>query len=149
MRRKILTLASFAVILTVMTVTAFGQLGQTILASIPFPFVVQRTQLPAGNYSFERDQSNPAVLAIRSQDGATSMLVVTESAQAVKAPNQANLVFDKVDGKYFLSELWTVGTDLGRQIPEARAEHRWEQDYAASHSNPKQLSQMITVPCTR
>ncbi len=148
MKTRILTLAAFGLAFAGLTVPAFGQLGQTVTASIPFTFVVQGKQLPAGNYSFQRDESNPAVLAIRSRDGTAEKLVLTESAQMMKTPNQSELIFDKVDGDYFLSQIWTVGNDLGLQVPEAKAEQRWEQAYIASHSHAKQPTEQITMPCT-
>jgi hypothetical protein len=149
MKTKIVTLTAFVVAFAGLTFPAFGRLTQTVQASIPFPFVVQKTQLPAGNYTFEEDHGNPAVLQIRSRDNATSMLVLTESAQMLKFPNQTNLIFDKIDGKYFLSQIWTAGNDLGQQILEAKAEQRWEREYAAGHSNTKHPTQHVTIPSTQ
>ncbi len=149
MRLRSLTLVSFAVILSITAGAAFGQFGQTILASIPFPFVIQGKQLPAGKYSFSRDVGNPAVLEIRSQDGTQSMLVLTESAETMKTPDQTDLVFDKIDGKYFLAKLRSSGNVLGWQIPEVKAEQRWEKDYVASHTNAKPSSQNVTMHPSR
>lgn len=149
MKTRILTFASFVVAFAGLTAPAFGQLGQTVMASIPFPFLVQGKQLAAGNYSFQQDESNPSVLAIRNQDGAGQQLVLTESAQMMNTPNQSELVFDKIDGRYFLSQMWISGNNLGFQIPEQKAETRLKKEYAADRSNIQHPIQQTAVLCTK
>jgi len=100
-------------------VTARAQIESdvTIEANIPFAFIVNDTTLPAGKYTIKSlDINEPTVLELRSVDGQTSVLFNTESAQAEQTPNKSELVFDKIGGKYFLSQVWLEGSDSGNEV---------------------------------
>jgi hypothetical protein len=148
MKTRILGLAALVAAFAGLTIAAFGQLGQTVTASIPFPYIVQGQRMPAGHYSFQRDEQNPEVLVIRSDNGAAEKLVLTESAQMLNPADQSELIFDKIDGKYFLSQIWTAGNDLGWQIPEHKFESRVKKEYAANFPNMPQQVEQMTVRCT-
>jgi hypothetical protein len=122
MRRKIFTLAFLFAAFGALSVPAFARTDQLVKANIPFPFIVESTQMPAGHYTFERLQTNPGVLLIRNANGSREMVLLTEQAEARGEGNNTNLVFDKVGGRYFLSQIWTVGSNWGLEIPEAGAE---------------------------
>lgn len=103
-------------------------------AKIPFKFVVGDTTLPPGTYTIEQiDPSDPGPLIIQSENGRVAVDFLTEEARTNYLPNRSKLVFDVVDGKDFLTDIWTVGDSLGRQLEPSRAEHRAEVQMAETH----------------
>ena len=134
MKKKVFTLVCLAATFGALSLAAFAQIRPLVTASIPFPFIVEKTQMPAGNYTFERLQANPGVLAIRSADGTQKLIVLTERVEARGEGNETNLVFDKIGGRYFLSRIWTVGNDWGLLIPEAKEEHQMVRVNANHHN---------------
>jgi len=121
MMKRITVLASLILGVTGLTSPAFGQMGAVLKASIPFPFIVQGAQLPAGNYVIETEETNPLITEIRKVDGEKSVLALTEPADGKGDTKLVRLVFDKIGGEYFLTQIWT-GDQWGKQISEAKAE---------------------------
>lgn len=93
-------------------------------AHVPFAFVVENTTLPQGDYVIERvdtDQESPLVL--RSKDGNTSVafLVLEQTTKGAKPAAQTELVFQQMDGKNYLNEIWYQGEMTGNQVVESRS----------------------------
>jgi hypothetical protein len=96
-------------------------------ANVPFDFVVGDTKLPAGKYQIAAlDGTENRVLEIRSADSRTTVLFDTEDAQTRndQVETKTELVFDKVAGQYFLSEIWVEGTSAGSSLGKSRMEER-------------------------
>jgi hypothetical protein len=77
---------------------------------LDFAFLVSGKELPAGSYEFE---AAPNRIMIRSTNGSSATTVVPIVTRLGRHDNDADpeLVFDKVDGKLLLSELWLPGSD--------------------------------------
>ena len=96
-------------------------------ANVPFDFVVGDTRLPAGKYRIAAvDGTLDKVLEIRSTDNRTTVLFDTEDAQtrSDQIETKTELVFDKVAGQYFLSEIWVAGSATGSSLQKSRMEKR-------------------------
>lgn len=88
--------------------------------TLPFAFQAEETSFPAGTYSIS--QSNPSArLVIRNQKGKESGQFPASPlpSESAFAKDTTFLVFNKVDGKYFLKQVWS--RHLGRQLPESQA----------------------------
>ena len=83
--------------------------ANVVKVDVPFSFMVNGKTLPAGQYQIEPAGNNLSKLAIRGTGGAILAKVVERLADTgVKEPK---VVFDKVEGKYFLSEVHFPGSD--------------------------------------
>jgi hypothetical protein len=109
-----------------------------IQANIPFVFTVGDTTLPAGKYEIRTlDDASSDVLILRSADGDTSVIFVTENTR--RRDNQpaakTELVFNKVGDNYFLSQIWVTGNASGSELPKSRMERRLAGDSSLSEKH--------------
>jgi len=90
-------------------------------ANIDFPFVAGKTQCASGSYAIE---AGGGKVVLRSQDpkgGTIAMLVITRLGRH-DTDNATELVFDKVGGKFTLSEVW-LGTGDGYLVASTPGDH--------------------------
>ena len=78
--------------------------------TIDFAFVVADKDMPAGSYSLEAGGGR---VTVRPQNGkgTTAMLPILTRLGRHDNDADAELIFDKLDGKLHLSELWVPGVD--------------------------------------
>jgi hypothetical protein len=105
-RRAFFTIVAFVV--------AFGLGGamayaQSAVAEIPFAFVAGGKELPAGKYQVA-DASNFRLQFTGPTGEGFFLTAVTMLGRHDKDPDP-EFVFDKVDGKAVLSEIWMPGKD--------------------------------------
>ena len=75
--------------------------------NIPFPFVVDRTTLPAGQYDFVRNTGSQCVQVLGGKNPSADILVITRlDSESSSVPKDAEIVFDVVGDTHVLSELW-------------------------------------------
>jgi hypothetical protein len=108
------------------TATASAQLIGALNVTVPHPFFVNKTELPAGRYTVRvLDDMAPTMMEIQSFDGRTSVLFNTENAQPKGEPRENDLVFDKVGDDYFLSRIWLDGDSyVGYALEKPKLEKR-------------------------
>ena len=92
-----------------------------ILVQIPFDFVAMHKLFPAGEYTVRSNLSDSTVL-IKSADQKQALFVLTYGVQASRIQEVPKLVFNRYGERYFLSEVWSDGTSLGRALPKPPAE---------------------------
>ncbi len=114
-------------VIAVLTCLALGSTllyGQTFQAKVPFPFTIAGKPHPAGAYSVSFDENNPKAVSLRPQSGpAFSVPIVTRLSPREQLKQEAQLVFDDVNGKYTLAELYLPGMD-GFYLGSALVEHK-------------------------
>jgi len=90
--------------------------------NIPFSFNVREKSFPAGEYSVKYTDENTdgsGVMQLATVKGRNkSSFFDTMPITVPTAPTQSNLIFGKVRGKYFLSEIWEDGNPSGNQVEE-------------------------------
>jgi hypothetical protein len=104
-----------------------------IVAKVPFSFIVNGAQMPAGTYIVKPASGDQRVVLIESSDGrqaAFSLTVPLGSDVRVAAPE---LVFEKHDNQYFLARLIAADGNE-REIPPTHA--RSEREVAVAGVNP-------------
>ena len=110
MRRKIFA----AVVVAVFALGLAGSLAWAagaVAVDVPFSFLVKDKEMPAGSYEIRAEGANQSPLTIRStRSGGTVVLQVIERLADTGA-KEPKVVFDKVDNKYYLSEVHMPGTD--------------------------------------
>lgn len=107
-------------------VSARAQTNNQVVANIPFDFYVKNQKFTAGEYVIER--ANPAslqaALIFRRKDDGNSqivmMLPLSVNAQTRQA--QPNLIFNRYESDYFLSEFRNPADSFGAQLPKAKKE---------------------------
>ncbi len=87
--------------------------SQEVAARVPFDFVVGGVRLPAGSYVITQGQG--ALVSIESTDRRHSAFVLMNAMAADKAGQGARLVFERVGGEHFLSQVVGGGRD-GREV---------------------------------
>jgi len=107
-----------------------------IEADVPFDFVVGDTKLPAGKYQIRTvDHAAYDVLQISSAKGRRKS-VIFETAEMDtgndRIGSKTELVFDKVQGQYFLSQIWVAGSSTGNLLTESEMEKRLTSDGSQS-----------------
>ncbi len=92
--------------------TSTGASIQPQTIETTFPFDVADKTLPAGKYVIEQAAPNLLVFRPASGKGPTAEApVLTRLAGPQKPLTQPEVVFDKVNNSYFISEIWLPGAD--------------------------------------
>ena len=92
-----------------------------VMVKVPFDFIVCNHALPAGDYEVTLDQ-NRSVALVRGEAKDATTFVLTHPTEARKATEQTKLVFTRYGDRYFLSQIWPLGTAEGRMLPKSRME---------------------------
>jgi len=89
--------------------------------TVPFNFIAVGTTLPAGEYDIQSLEPEEKVLVIRNRNSAESILVFAGPCESLNASSSTKVVFHRYGDRYFLSQLWVEGNNLGHQItPSSR-----------------------------
>jgi len=122
MRKQVLAAAVVAVL-------ALGLAGGVAWAAnkvsvdVPFSFFVKDKEMPAGKYEIQPVGTDMTQLAVRGGGGAVVTPVLERLADT--GDKEPTAVFDKVEGKYYLSEVHYPGMD-GFLVGIAKAEETHE-----------------------
>ena len=130
---RTLTMLSLLALVTAGSVIA--QSSRSKARTIPFSFTVGEKTLPAGTYTVEPigRNSNTAWL-VRSEDGRDVVIVNTSAVQSYETQEKGKLVFRQYGDRYFLSQIWTAGTNSGRELRRPRAETELAKNTTERHT---------------
>ena len=122
MRNRISIVAS---LLIVAAASAYGQSPQTVVnVNVPFKFMVDQREMPAGEYKFRMDQDGLSSLSLRDSASTHRLRVITRLARTdSKQPAGARLVFDTVGEQKFLCEVWPDGREEGYLVHSQKGKH--------------------------
>ena len=98
---------------------------QRLIAKIPFAFIVGKTTLPAGKYTFSvvNPSSDRKVLQIRSVDGRASAMILTNTVKGIVTEN-AKLVFERYDERYCFIQAQMAGEATSFEALWSRSERK-------------------------
>jgi hypothetical protein len=105
-RRAFVGIAAFVVAFVMGGVMAYGQ---SVSADIGFPFVAGGKEMAAGKYAVEATASGQVSLTGPDRGRVLLPVVTMLGRHDLDADNE--FVFDKIDGKLVLSEVWMSGKD--------------------------------------
>jgi hypothetical protein len=90
---------------------------ESVVAKVPFAFVVAGVQLPAGDYVISRDVSQPELMAITHADGGrTTTLTFSRAVRSGgRTTEQPKLEFARVGTQVYLTQV-TLGPGNTREI---------------------------------
>jgi hypothetical protein len=128
MKKQVLTLVGVLGLL-LSAGSAFAQTTK-VKVDVPFNFVVSRTLMPAGTYTIS-SVGMGGTLIFRGTDNHALKLVNASYDTASKPSENTRLVFRCYGDRYFLSQIWTEGSDRGRRLPKAAAETEVAMDFTS------------------
>ena len=109
--RRLLTRATAALLLLLVVGAGVSQAqsSRIVKAEIPFVFFAGTKEMPAGTYRLEKQFGGP--VTISGPSGASAVLAVMTYLGRHDSDAEPELVFDKLEGKMQLSEVWYPGED--------------------------------------
>jgi hypothetical protein len=122
-KKNLLTLAMSAALL--MSAAAHAQTTQ-LNVTVPFEFIAGNTVLPAGDYDVHSTGpwggqalsiQNVTALSIQNVTSRAGTFLLSTWSQVAKTSESNKLVFYRYGEKYFLAEVWTMNTNIGRKLP--------------------------------
>jgi hypothetical protein len=100
-----------------MSAAAHAQTTQ-LNVTVPFEFIAGDTVLPAGDYDVHSTGLwGGKALSIHNVTSNAGTFLLSNWCQLAKTSDSNNLVFYRYGQKYFLAEVWTVSTNIGRKTP--------------------------------
>jgi hypothetical protein len=126
MKKQLFALVGLGLLLATASASA-----QTVplKTNIPFNFIVNKTELPAGEYTLQSLGATGKVMLIQSTDRQITKMVLPIACASQHPSERSKLVFHRYGDRYFLAQIWTVGYDQGRELPKSSRETEVAQDY--------------------
>ena len=112
------------------TASAYAQTG-VVKANIPFNFIVNKTELPAGQYRIQPMGITAGAMAIESPNNKVMKAFLPNACQSPQAQETTKLIFHRYGSHYFLAQIWKAGNDRGLELPTSGLETEVARDYAA------------------
>lgn len=112
------------------TASAYAQTG-VVKATVPFNFIVNKTELPAGNYRIQPMGLTASAMAIESPDGKVVKAFLPNACSSPQVQKATKLVFHRYGTQYFLAQIWRAGNDRGQELPASGRETEVARDYPA------------------
>jgi hypothetical protein len=112
-----------------MAAAGHAQSSQQLNADIPFNFVAGAATLPAGHYTV--NQGSSGLITLNAQARKASAFL-TANSECAGNQSTSRLIFHRYGATYLLFQIWTTGTDCGRQVPVTSR----ERELAARHRPP-------------
>jgi hypothetical protein len=130
MNRKLFSLVAIGLFAIIGAGTASAQVeGAVTRATIPFDFSVRGKTLPAGQYEVRETMDGSGTFRIANvKHNRDSVMFETEPVIANEVPNRSELVFDQLDGNYYLAKVFAAGDATGIEAMPSRQERRLERE---------------------
>lgn len=126
MKNQLFALIGLGLLLA--TASAYAQTG-VVKANVPFNFIVNKAELPAGQYTIQSVGSSASAMSIQSLDNQIVKLVLPHACESPKTQETSKLVFHRYGSQYFLAQIWTAGYEQGKELPKSSRETEVAQDY--------------------
>jgi hypothetical protein len=86
-------------------------------AQVPFEFTAGRNDFPAGRYQITAENPDDAALAVKNLDTGKTVVVEYLTRISSRQDGKSAFVFDAMEGKHALSEIYVAGTEEGYLLP--------------------------------
>ena len=131
--RRAFALPILFLLLTVSSVSVFGQSDRQTVVNIPFNFIVGDKSLSAGQYILERNKrDNDTVWVITRKDtGAGRKVFLTISSRSDNPAEDTKLVFHRYENYYFLTSFSVAGSNTGRELQMSDRERNLDEKLLA------------------
>jgi hypothetical protein len=126
MKNQLFALIGLGLLLA--TASAYAQTG-VVKANVPFNFIVDKAELPAGQYTIQALGITGSAMTIQSPDREVVKMILPQDCESLRAPKTTKLVFHRYGTRYFLAQIWTAGNDRGKELPKSGRESEVAMDY--------------------
>jgi hypothetical protein len=117
--KRITSIALFALVSFVTICSASAQ-KPSVKADVPFDFTVSGKLVPAGTYTITAEATNEVMIWNNQRHVGLFSIARTDDNRSTTG----KLVFNKVGGQYFLSEILCSAAYMNLEIPTSKAEKR-------------------------
>ena len=93
-----------------------------VKAKIPFDFVVGDQSYSAGEYTLKSLGLNSAAIRIDNADESEKGITLANVCRTLKPADGTTLVFERLGDNYFLYQIWTDGSNTGREFRMSKTE---------------------------
>lgn len=114
MSRKLFTVAAILVLAALATAQSNFTFTNGAKATVPFAFNVGNQSFPAGVYTVQIDREKQMVV-IRTSDRKSRIFLANNDETRV-APHHSELVFRHLGDRFFLTAVWTEGSNEGERL---------------------------------
>jgi hypothetical protein len=117
-------LAVVAMLMMVFSSMAVAQTigSSTIVANVPFKFVVGNRTVPAGEWKVQAISQDGKTLMIHNGDAKVSLFTSSSQAENRQSAAHYALVFKRYGDRYFLAGVKIEGSKISYLVPESEAE---------------------------
>lgn len=145
MKKQIIAAVATLSLIIAVTITSFAALTKPFSANIPFDFMVNGKQLPAGNYIITEGTAKGAILIRNWQKRAAAISLVTNGIE--KEEVMPRLVFHRYGNQIFLAQVYdgTRGQDLPRSKAEREAARAGKDHLAMNNAEPEVITVIAQV----
>ena len=126
MKNQLFALIGLGLLLA--TASAYAQTG-VVKANVPFNFIVNKTELPAGQYSIRPLGMTGVAMSINSSDHSVVKAILPLACESAEVQKTSKLVFHRYGSQYFLAQIWTAGSNRGEELPKSGRESEVAMDY--------------------
>jgi hypothetical protein len=126
MKNQLFALIGLGLLLA--TASAYAQTG-VVKANVPFNFIVDKAELPAGQYTIQTLGTTGSAMTIQSPDREVVKMILPQDCESLQAAKTTKLVFHRYGTRYFLAQIWTAGNDRGKELPKSGRESEVAMDY--------------------
>jgi hypothetical protein len=117
-KQSITSIIGLMCLIVVVVTTVDAQNFQRFEVDIPFEFMLRGRTLPPGKYVVERaDPTRRNALVLRNKDEGSFLTILVLRVEKENPSEQANLVFLRREGKFYLFQVWPSGDSNGNQVP--------------------------------
>ena len=127
MKRNLMVFA--AALALVVTTVASAQTTK-VKVNVPFSFIANRANLPAGQYLLQSVDIEGKVLAIRNLETNSTNLVMFNSCASLASVKQTKLIFHRYGDRYFLNRIWVAGNNYGHELSPSPREKEVAKDFS-------------------
>jgi hypothetical protein len=145
--KKQISVTLFALgMMLALAVSASAQTTPRIGVNVPFDFVAGGKVMPAGHYTVRRlSFEDEKLLLIRSDDGRSNAIVMTDAARGNQAPNSAAITFRQYGDSYFLAAVSIPGAADVREVPQTKSERKHAHEVAERSKSNEAGEKTATV----
>jgi hypothetical protein len=93
-----------------------------VKADVPFDFVVGNRAYPAGEYTLRAPLNSSSVIRIENMNEVSATFAQSNVCSKGTPSPETKLVFHRMGVHYFLYQVWTAGSSIGREFPKGRIE---------------------------
>jgi hypothetical protein len=126
MKNQLFALIGLGLLLA--TASAYAQTG-VVKATVPFTFIVDKADLPAGVYTIQGLGLAAGAMTIQSADDNVVKVILPNACESSQPQKKTKLVFHRYGTEYFLAQIWREGSERGQELPKSGRETEVAMDY--------------------